>query len=173
MARHINLKNMMVLIFLFYYVSGIIGLNLYYELDLDDNKEEVPKRVFDSVRSSLEILGLYGRWAFFTSPSKEEYYFLIRGHASGGGSVDHVPPGSENVAFKIQNDKKRKFHYGIGHGHSEIRTAYLKSFCAKFEEEHARKFKRVILYQNKRQIPDITSPERTEFENAGKWSVEC
>ena len=171
MPRYVNLKNTVVLFFILCYISAVLGLHFYYEFGLNKNSGEVARSFFNSVRYPLEIFHLYNGWAYFSAPPKEEYHFLIRGHEAGF-SV-YYTPGFQSTGFKIRTEKSRKFHSKISTHYSDIRNAYLKSFCKKFEKEYGRTFNDVTFHVYKKPIPELTSSDPTEMQEIRKWTVKC
>ena len=175
MSRYVNLKNTVILLFIAYYLSSVIGLQLYDEfrdkLELKKSLRESVDGVFDSVRYPLKAGGIYRRWGYFSSPPKSELHVLIRGDTSVN-SVYYAPE-FQTLSFKRIHEKSRKFHARINGGYSDIRNTYLKSFCKKFEKEHGRKFNNITFLSYRKQIPKLTSVEPTEKKQLKKYVVKC
>ena len=170
MRKYVNLKNTAVLFFILYYIAGLLCLQVYYRLDLDENAGENSKVFFEFIRNSLEQFGLYAGWGYFSEVSKDEYTHRIVG-TTRGYSVDYIPD-FQKAGFKFKTEKDRKFHIKIKR-YSDIRTSYLKSFCVKFEREHGRKFNKVTFYKYKKPIPEPGSSGPTKMRQVRKWSVKC
>ena len=173
MPECVNLKNTALLLFILCYIATVLCVQSYYRFDLDESVGETAKIFFNSLRYSLEPLALHSAWTYFPAPPKEEIHFLIQGHAEVF-SAYYLPPGFHNSAFQINDKRGRRFHQHLTRGiYKDIRTAYLKSFCRKFEKEHGIKFDKVTFHKYKKPIPGPTSSGPTKMRQVKKWTVKC
>ena len=175
MSKYVNLKNTVILLFIAYYLSSVISLQLYDEfhdkLGLKKSLKESVDDVFDFVRYPLKVGGIYRMWGYFSSPPKSELHVLIRGD-SAGDSV-YYSPEFQTLSFKRIHEKSRKFHSRINRGYSDIRNTYLKSFCNRFENEYGREFNNITFRSYKKQIPKLTSVDPTEKKQLKEYVVKC
>ena len=173
MSKYVNLKNTLILFLILYYIAAVVGVQSYYRLDLYENLGKDSKRVFNFLRYSLEPLALHSAWTYFPEPPKKEMRFLIQGHAEVF-SAYYIPPGFRYSAFQINDKRGRRFHQHITRdAYKDIRTAYLKSFCGKFQQEHGIKFDKVTFHKYKKQIPGPTSAGPTKLREVNNWTVKC